>query len=210
LAWLVIAPIPAALTFQSPHALRAQNMVIPLTILSAYGLAQTLEFLKRNINRRLILFTIHCSIVTVFSLSFARYLHQYYIHMAKAYPYSSQYGLKELVDFVENDIRKVVVTTRYDQPYILFLFYGVATGDDKFNPDAFQKKHILTGRDKYGFSTVPEYDKYVFKDIDFEADKEIFRGSLIVGTDENIPNEANIIENIYGSNGFGYFQVVAN
>ena len=39
LYWLLIAPIPASMTFQSPHSLRAQNMVIPLTIISAIGLA---------------------------------------------------------------------------------------------------------------------------------------------------------------------------
>ena len=38
LLWLVISPFAAALTFQSPHALRAQNMVIPMVIISAYGL----------------------------------------------------------------------------------------------------------------------------------------------------------------------------
>ncbi len=37
--WLIVAPVGAALTFQSPHALRAQNMVVPLTIISATGLS---------------------------------------------------------------------------------------------------------------------------------------------------------------------------
>ena len=205
LIWLVIAPIPAALTFQSPHALRAQSMIIPLTILSAYGLGILLEYLNKNFNRKILLAACYILLSTIIVWDFSRYLHEYYVHMAKAYPYSSQYGVKELVGYISNgDFDKVVITTRYDQPYILFLFYS------KFDPEKFQQKHVLSGRDKYGFSTVPEFDKYIFKSVDFETDKLVYPGALIVGTDEDIPNEANIIKNVYGSNGFLYFQAVAN
>lgn len=205
LAWLLIAPIPAALTFQSPHALRAQGMVIPLTILSAYGLAKTLMFLKGKIRSRRILFVSYCLLITIGVWSFARYIHQYYVHMAKTYPYSSQYGVKELVEYLEtNDSENVLVTTRYDQPYILFLFYS------QYPPGAFQDNHVLTSPDKFGFSTVPEYDRFKFQRINFEEDKLRYANALIVGTDEEIPDEANVIRNIYGSNGYLYFQVVAN
>jgi len=43
LFWLLIAPIASALTFQSPHALRAQNMVIPLIVFSSFGASLVLE-----------------------------------------------------------------------------------------------------------------------------------------------------------------------
>jgi len=46
LSWLLIAPVAAALTFQSPHALRAQNMVYPLTLITAIGLLEFLLFIK--------------------------------------------------------------------------------------------------------------------------------------------------------------------
>lgn len=207
LAWLAAAPIPAALTFQSPHALRAQNMIIPLTILSAYGLVVMLDFLGKKINKKITLAGCYFVLAAVLVWDFFRYLHEYYVHLAKTYPYSSQYGVKELFEYIDNSEykdRKIVVTTRYDQPYILFLFYS------KFDPKEFQGHHILTARDKYGFSTVPAFDKYVFKSIDFETDKEVYRDSLIVGSDKDIPDEANVIKNIYGTNGFLYFQVVAN
>jgi len=205
LAWLVIAPIPAALTFQSPHALRAQNMIIPLTVLSAYGLSEVLNYLQKVINKKYLPITIYCLLITVGIWSFARYIHQYYVHMAKSYPYSSQYGVEELSQYLKtNDSKRVVITTRYDQPYILLLFYL------QYSPEAFQSAHVLSGRDEYGFSTVPAFDRYEFKAIDFERDKLVYKNSLIVGSDEEIPDETNIIKNIYGENGFLYFQVVAN
>jgi 4-amino-4-deoxy-L-arabinose transferase-like glycosyltransferase len=203
--WLLIAPLASALTFQSPHALRAHNMVIPITIISAVGLMVLFNWfgsLKRYKNLLFILFSF------VMALNFAMYLHMYWVHMAKEYPYSSQYGVKELVDFVkknESTYKNIVVTDRYDQPYILFLFYA------KYDPIMFQKDHALTPRDQFGFSTVREFDKYRF--ITFGKWEEVrgsYPNSLIISTPAQIPQEANIIKRIYGSNGFEYFDIVAN
>jgi len=203
-AWLLIAPIPAALTFQSPHALRAQNMVIPLTIMSAFGLFLIMRFLKNN-TKGVISIACYFVIGVIIIWDFTRYLHQYYVHMAKTYQYSSQYGVKELVEYLKGDnTREVLVTTRYDQPYILFLFYS------KIDPRSFQNAHTLTERDSFGFSTVPKFGKFTFRAIDYEKDKLQYPGALIVGTDDEIPDEANIIKEIYGDNGLLYFQIVSN
>ena len=53
LIWLVVSPLAAALTFQSPHALRAQNMVIPLTVISGYGFMKILELLGKIQGKKL-------------------------------------------------------------------------------------------------------------------------------------------------------------
>jgi len=205
--WLIIAPTAAALTFQSPHALRAQNMVIPLVIISAYGLLGLLGWLKETVRQKNLLFIIYCLLFITVATCFARYQHMYWVHMSKEYPFSSQYGVKELVSYVSDNsdnFENVVVTTRYDQPYILFLFYL------KYPPENFQKDHILSERDEYGFSTVGKYGKFVFKQIDWDADKLVYGRSLIIGTDEEIPPEANVVGSIYGANGYKYFEVVAN
>ncbi len=198
LSWLIIAPVAAALTFQAPHALRAENMVIPLVLISSLGFFSLLE--KKN--RYFIILT---SIFLVWC--FVRYLHMYYIHMSKDFPYSSQYGLKELSEYIitnQDKYKDIVVTDRYDQPYILFLFYS------KYTPKLFQFKHSLSSRDDFGFSTVRDFDKYHFVSIDFESIKNNYPQSLIVGTKDEIPKEANVIKKIYGTNGFEYFNLVAN
>ena len=205
--WLVIAPMASALTFQSPNALRSQNMVIPLVIISAYGFYQILEWL--NSRPVLRLKAIGLSVVCVLiAWNFARYEHMYWIHMSKEYPFSSQYGVKELVGYVEanqSKYKNIVVTDRYDQPYILFLFYM------KYPPQYFQGKHTLTSRDQFGFSTVRSFDKYRF--VTFTTWDEIktkYPDSLIAGTSKEIPKEANVIKRIYGTNGYEYFDLVAN
>ena len=205
--WLVIAPVASALTFQSPNALRSQNMVIPLVIISAYGLYQLIEWLDRHPIKKLKVVGLSI-IFALIAWNFARYEHMYWIHMTKEYPFSSQYGVKELVNYVRDNQSKyknIVVTDRYDQPYILFLFYM------KYPPQNFQGEHTLTPRDQFGFSTVRSFDKYRF--VAFTTWDEIkanYPDSLIAGTPREIPKEANVIKRIYGTNGYEYFDLVAN
>jgi hypothetical protein len=202
ISWLIIAPVASSLTFQSPNALRAQNMVIPLIIISAFGFAELVDiFSKKHLKIGIWILAIGVM------WCFARYLDMYYLHMSKIYPYSSQYGVKELVSYVSQNQSKykdIFITERYDQPYILLLFYM------KYPPQMFQGHHTLTSRDEFGFSTVADFDKYHFSSIDFDSMKNNYPNSLIIGTPAEIPQSANIIERIYGTNGFEYFDVVQN
>ena len=205
--WLIVAPTAAALTFQSPHSLRSHNMVIPLTIISAYGMFGVLGWLGK-IKQKQFLVTCYLLLVTIIFWDFSRYLHQYYVHMAKEYPSSSQYAVKELVSYVSENYDKYpvfAVTDRYDQPYILFLFYM------KYPPDKFQVAHELTPRDKFGFSTVRDFDKFHFEEINkWEDANQKFRNGLIIGTDKEIDDGRNIIHRIYFPNGDTAFKVVSN
>ncbi len=205
ISWLLIAPVASALTFQSPNALRSQNMVIPLVVISAYGLLYIFKSLK---SYKKALQLLGSGLIVIFMVwNFARYEQMYWSYMSKIFPYSSQYGLKELVNYVsgiQSKYKDVFVTDRFDQPYILFLFY------EKYPPSLFQGHHTLTSRDEFGFSTVADFDKYHFGPVDFESLKNTYRNSLIIGTPGEIPAAANIIERIYGTNGFEYFDIVSN
>ncbi len=131
----------------------------------------------------------------------------FYSHMAKAFPFSSQYGVKELVTYlspIHTQYQKVIVTDRYDQPYILFLFYM------KYDPALFQKEHTLTARDQYGFSTVRSFSNFSFESVPYEKMIQQYPNSLIVGTSQEILPEANISQDIIGENGYRYFRVVVN
>jgi hypothetical protein len=203
--WLLIAPIAAALTFQAPHALRAQNMVIPLILLSSVGLYYFLSIISFIIQKRTLLLTCYLLLASIIFWNFARYEHMYWVHMAKEYPFSSQYGVKQLVNYIQTNKKEgqqVVVTDRYDQPYILFLFYM------NYPPEKFQQEHVLTSRDEFGFSTVSHFGDYHFRSVDFDRVRVQYPNSLIAGTDEEIPKETNIVKEIYGINGYKYFEVV--
>lgn len=213
LAWLVLAPIPSALTFQTPNALRAHNMAIPLIIISAFGFYHLLLFVKEKLSLKLFaaclpakaLATAGCLLFAVFiSWNISYYLHQYFVHYPKTYPEAWEYGYEELVSYlwpIKDDFSKVYVTEQYDQSYIIFLFYL------QYPPEKFQKEVVLTQRDKFGFSTVRDFDNFHFENIVWDdlKDKE---NALVCGTDEEIPEGAGIIKEIDFLNGQPAFQCV--
>ena len=192
LAWLLIAPIASATTFQTPHALRALSMVIPINMITAFGL----WFVFDNITKfwKILLLTV-LSFFILFE--FTHYLESYYVHYPKRYPLAWEYGFSEMVTKLqkyEGKYQNIVITDRYDQPYILVLFYK------KHDPRKYQPQAKLTERDKFNFGTVRSLDKYQFRSID---PTEVGRDpeTLYVGTETEIPKSANILDKVDFPNG---------
>ena len=174
ISFLLIAPIASSLTFQSPSALRALPMVIPLSILIASGIYYFITLIK---NKKILKLALIIFII-IYSYFVAYYFDSYFIHYSKRYPFAWQYGFDQLVPYLEQEKSKynqVYITNKYDQPYILFLFYS------KYYPTKIQSEIKLTSPDNFVFSTVLNYDKYNFQKIDWE---KIPSGSLVVTSDE--------------------------
>jgi len=182
LAWLFISPIAAALTFQSPHALRSQNMVYPLIIITAVGLYQSAVFLKKKLKLFFIGFLLLATFLGGYEL--ARYLHEYYVHYPKELAYAWQYGFDQVSDYANKRLDQydhVIISDRYDQPYILIAFF------QKLSP-AIMQKTPLTPRDQFGFSTVRDLGKYQFHRIDWGVDSQS-PNTLIIAADEGAPDD---------------------
>lgn len=194
--WILVAPIAAALTFQTPHALRAHNLVIPLVLLVSLGLSQ--------VSARKILVPL---VALIYVWQFGRFMHEYYVHYPKTYPAAWEYGFDQVTRYVlanENKFQNVYITDKYDQPYILFLFYS------QTSPEVFQASHQLTFRDKYNFSTVRDFGKYHFVSTSWDKLRDK-HSSLIIAAPEDIPNVGvNTVGAIYFPNGSPAFKIVAN
>jgi hypothetical protein len=163
--------------------------------------------LYKIVPKKLLLGLIFLPFVLIISWQFARYMDMYWKHMAPKYPFSSQYGVKELVSYVEerqDNYEKIFIANDYDQPYILFLFYL------KYPPAKFQSSHSLTERGVFHFSTVEHFDKYHFIDVDYNELIADNPNSLIIGTKEEIPEDKTGVDEIYGSNGYLYFRAIRN
>lgn len=163
--WLLAAPVAAALTYQSPTALRSHNMVIPLILISGIGLGGLIDFFKKR--KFKVLYSSILSLVIFYF--FAQFLHQYFVHLPKQYALEWQYGFSEAVSFTEskkNSLEKIVFTNRYDQPYILVLFYS------KYDPEKYQKEYKKIGDNNFGFTTINAFDKYEFRKITIDKFKE--------------------------------------
>jgi len=201
--WLFVAPVASSLTFQTPSALRSHSMIIPLILLMAAGV----NYLFALLPGKKISLVLTVCLILIYSYQLSRYLHEYYIHYPREYPAAWEYGFRQLVPYVEsvkNNYDRILVTDKYDQPYILFLFYS------GFSPAEFQAGHTLTFRDKFNFSTVRNYDKYHFSSTDWEKVRDI-HSALIVAAPEDIPDVGvNIVKTIYFPNGDPAFKIVSN
>ena len=172
LIWLLAAPLASSLTFQAPSALRALFLVIPLTVFVSLGLYYFLSHFS---------FTCYLLLITCYLYSLVFYLDAYYVHAPKRYPFAWNTGFSELIPYLQSqkeNFPQIFLTDKYDQPYILYLFYSV------YPPAKLHPQIKLTPPDRSGFSTVRQIDNLVFGKIDWPA---IPSGSLVIASDENIP-----------------------
>lgn len=158
--WLIVAPIPAALTIDGAiHATRLILMLPPLIVLAAVGLNYLLNvkpkcFVSRNL---IIVFVfLFLTIETFF------YLHRYWVH----YPQESwrwwHTGYKEAMLFMkDNDKDKdlIVFNNTYEPSLIRFLFWWQYNPNDFLKEFKFDKsqQNILPGFDGFNLG-----DKYYF------------------------------------------------
>ena len=196
-AFLFIAPIASSLTFQAPSALRSLPLVISLSILVASGIYYSFILFKKFKK----IFLIILSVAYLYSVSY--YIDSYFFHYSKRLPFAWQYGFEELVPYLEtqkNNYSNIYITNKYDQPYILFLFYS------QYPPAQIQSQIKLTQPDNFGFSTVLGYDNYHFGKIDWES---IPLNSLVVASDEEIPDSPEkIIDFPNGQPAFKIYQKI--
>lgn len=201
LSWLLISPIAAALTFQSPHALRSQNMVIPLTITTAWGVLSLLLYLKDNSKPLLKIFALLFFALLVCNT--AQWAHQYTVHYPRELPFAWEPGFQQLGDYLENNqnrYQKIIITDKYDQPYILTAFFL------KYPPKDFQKSLVFTNRDKFGFSTGKSFGKFVFQSIDWQEDSQN-PSTLIVTDPDSAPSQPDPLKTIYYPNQEPVFKI---
>ena len=174
MSWLIVAPMAAAITFQSPHALRAQNMSIPLALITAIGLGISLNSFRQTATKKI---TVGIFLV-VMSFETARWANFYFLHYPQELPTAWEYGFAQLAEYLKTSSQKydqIIISDRYDQPYILIAFFL------KIPPQELQQAK-LEARDQFGFSTVRQFGKYEFRRINFKTDMGLDK--LLVLADE--------------------------
>lgn len=168
LGWLLLSPLPAALTADGGfHATRLFLMIPPLEVLSALGVVFLLSRWK---NWRFKIFGSALVVLALFNIIF--YFHRYYIH----YPVESwrwwQIGYKEALTFInQNQFRydKIIINNSYEPSLERFLFYT------RYDPAKFHREfsgdkmrdNILPGIDGFALN-----DKIYFGKINDQAKKD--------------------------------------
>ncbi len=140
--WLLIAPIPAAITWQVPHSIRSQLMLPILSILSAIGLWALLKYFQQldlisytRSQKNRLMYTAHwvgpkvafLGILGIIGLSTLHFSLNYQLYLPKEFAKQWLYGRKEMVEIVEAEKDKydtIIVDLSVDWAYLWFLWYG--------------------------------------------------------------------------------------
>lgn len=143
---LLIAPIPAALTKESPHALRSLLAAPSFAIITALGIM----ILRENFKKvgGVILFIV----VAAYYLSFELYMTDFITKYPKETASDWQYQYKEI--FLHQ--KSGIVTDKYAQPYIFALYYL------KYPPEKFRNEVKFNPVSDWGFSTVKSFNGFQF------------------------------------------------
>ncbi len=134
--WLLISPLPAALTKDSIQPVRSLNETIPLLYFAAIGISHLLNWLSRLGRWKLFGY---CILIIVYLMSFIYYQEMYFNHMVKIKPQEWLYGYQQAMDYAieYGKNKQVYFTDYYGQPYIYYLFYS------KLDPSIYQPQAIL-------------------------------------------------------------------
>lgn len=200
LFFLFLGPIPAAITKESPHSLRAILMAPSFIIISAFGVSQILGFIK-NSNWKL---TASIFLTAIFAIYF---LHNFF-NFIKVYPLQSamswQYPYKQIfTSYVDefNKYDKIVISDSFYQPYIFALFYS------KYDPARFRSEVEYNPPSSWGTSVVKGFGRFVFQPIE---STELPNGKLLIfATSKEIVENGTlkaVTKNIDGTEAFKIYQ----
>lgn len=151
---IFLSPIPAAITKESPHALRSLSIVPFIHIISAMGVFYLMQFFKKRI-------LINLTLLVIFLIYFANY----FIKFLTVYPLKAandwQLNYKKIFTDPKLQLNedKIYISDKNGQPYIFALFYL------KYDPVKFRMEVVRNSVDKWGFSTVKKFGKFEFGEI---------------------------------------------
>lgn len=172
LGWFLIAPLPAVIATDAPHAVRTLNFLPTHQIFTAIGLVSVYLFVRQYKTFRKILYSLFLILT---SLNILYYLNQYFLVQNRAYSEHWQYGYEETVEYVksvQSEYDKIIVSNvvPLDQSYIFFLYHM------KYPPAKYQ----LESDEKHSF------ENFEFRKIEWEDDSEL-ENTLLVGSPSEFP-----------------------
>ncbi len=176
LALLLFSPSSAILSWAGASLTRSLFILIPVSIIAAYGASQILKHKK-------IVFIVVMGVYLIMALyNWDFFLHHFPKRLVTIRAW--QCGYKELGEYVKTNydrFDKFYITRKNGQPYIFMLFYLA------YPPGEYQKTAYLTPPDEYGFGQVEGFDKFVFS-LD-QIDTSI--GSAVIGFPDDFSSDLN-------------------
>ena len=190
LLWLIIAPVPSALTRDGGnHASRLILILPPLTILSAMGF----EFLLKT-TKTLKMKVLMTFLILMITVSIMKFLHSYFVIWKNESWRFWQYGFKDTITFVKNidsNFERIYFNNNYEPMLPRFLFwydYDMNLFQEQFTGDQSIENVEL------GFNGFKLGEKYFFGDIPKPVETFAKKDALIIASGDKDITNPNIFE----------------
>lgn len=158
--WLIIAPIPSAITKGAPNSTRLFVLMPFFVLIASYGAYQMFVLFRK---KTIVNYAIKVILISLFLLNVVFFLDIYFVHFNVQRARFWHYGYREAVKLTDKyPSYNVVMRGPENFPYIYFLFY------EKYNPYQFRQEVIYYPPTSEGFYYVKSFGRYQFLDkIDY-------------------------------------------
>ncbi|MDO8657540.1 MAG: hypothetical protein Q7K55_02270, partial [Candidatus Levybacteria bacterium] len=202
--YLLLSPFVASLTFLTPAANRSFNLVIPWTLITAFGLSKLISVIPAKagiyLNRFRIKSGMTIGIVLLYFVSLSIFFYSYVYLIPQELPHYWHYGRKELVNKLKpllSQYDKIYLTNKGGPPYIFLSLYLPILPSDFYST---VKRNPVINNLGWGHT-----DKILNVEIPREFDwNEVpkYPGSLYIGFENEIPeDEVQVLNRVYYPNG---------
>jgi 4-amino-4-deoxy-L-arabinose transferase-like glycosyltransferase len=213
LTWLLLAPLPAALTADPPQALRPLYLIPAVVILAAIGITHYLQLFDSKV----VLKTAALGLVVgLIGMSFNKYWQTYWNFYRTEYAYAWQDGYQSLWQEVlsrQASYDRVIVTKVLGEPHIYLAFYANLDPKDLMpgekNIRFKQSDWYWTDKvDKYYFVNDWNLTRETAQFVKLESGTKVsLRKSLIVASAHHLPSSAHKLSEIKNVNGETIFEI---
>lgn len=199
--WVLLAPVPAALTIGPGSAANRAVIMLPaLQIMAAFGAV----YIKEMKLTKLVFASI--------AISFVFFLHSYLFLQPAKGAASMIFGAKQVFEYsdsISGQYSQIIVSKKLSEPHIFAAFYT------KIDPLTFQQASKNWDYKNKSLGWVDQLDeyklnKYVFKSIDYKIDSKNYPNSIFIGFPEDFPESISPINVINYPNGSAAYYVVDN
>ena len=196
LIWIVLAPIPAALSSGVGYSANRVVIVIPaIQVVLSFCAVELFEFLQKKLSKKLMLIACATFCILIFA-NVSEFVKEYFINSRQILARGMLYGNLEIAEWLfqtEGDV-EIQISRKLSEPHIYVAF------STKMDPVVYQEYSANWNMEESKVNWVdqiPEYqlDKYFFKNIVWKTDG-LRENTLLVGKPGECPLEALISKRI--------------
>lgn len=169
LIWMLLSPLPAALTSDPFHTYRSLLVYMPLSLTIAVGLRRAIEWTGKT--KAVLL-----CVATVSAVSTATFLFNYFLINQTVRARAWDYGYKELIHSLsefsgKEQVTKVVVDDPWTEAYVHFLFFA------EIDPLLYQEEVTKAGYDMNAYYTDSseirpnKFQNFEFRTVDWPSER---------------------------------------